>query len=81
MADLPPLPHDDLHTALGAEHPERSTVERLRAELAAAQPDRAAIEEHVGRLRSLPEVAASIATWWEDPATQRFINNLTNTGL
>jgi hypothetical protein len=81
MADFPQLPHDDLHAALGAEHPERSTVERLRTELAASQPDRAAIEAHVGRLRSLPEVAAAIAAWWDDPATQRFINNLSNTGL
>lgn len=81
MPDHPPLPHDDLQAALGADHPERATVDRLRAELAAPKPDRAAIETHVGRLRSLPEVGAVIANWWDNPATQRFLNNLSNTGL
>lgn len=81
MADHPPLPHDDLQSALGEGHPERATVERLRAELGSAKPDRAAIEEHVHRLRSIPELAAIVANWWDDPATQRFISNLSATGL
>jgi hypothetical protein len=81
MPDHPPFPREALHAGLEAGHPERATVDRLHAELGAQAPNRHAIEEHVGRLRSLPEIAAIVATWWEDPATQRFISNLSATGL
>jgi hypothetical protein len=81
MAEHPPLPHDDLRAALGADHPDQTTLERLQTELNSASPDRAAIEAHVHRLRSLPELAAAVANWWDDPATQRFISNLSATGL
>ncbi|HXP94399.1 MAG TPA: hypothetical protein VN905_13090 [Candidatus Binatia bacterium] len=81
MAEHPPLPHEDLRAALGAGHPEHATIDRLRAELGADKPDRRSIETHVHHLRSLPELAAIVANWWDDPATQRFINNLSNTGI
>lgn len=81
MADHPPLPHDELRAALDPDHPEQSTIDRLRAELAAQSPNRAEIESHVGRLRSLPELGAIVANWWDDPATQRFVTNLSATGL
>lgn len=81
MNDLPPLPQDKLRAALGEGHPDQTTIDRLHAQLSAPTPDRGAIEEHVGRLRSLPAIAAIIANWWDDPATQRFISNLSATGL
>lgn len=81
MADHPPLPREELHEALETGHPERATVDRLHAELNAPAPNRRAIEEDVHRLRSLPEAAAIIANWWDDPATQRFLSNLSATGL
>jgi hypothetical protein len=81
MADHPPLPHDELRGALGEGHPEHATIDRLHQELSAQAPDRASIEAEVHRLRSLPELAAIVANWWDDPATQRFMSNLSATGI
>jgi hypothetical protein len=77
----PTLPQDDLHGALPSEHPAHATIDRLDAELQAAQPDRQAIEQHVGALRLLPELEAIVANWWENPRTQRFVWNLSQIGL
>ena len=79
--DRPHLPGDDLRDALGADHPERATVDQLHAELGASAPDAAAIEAHVHRLRLIPEARAIIVGWWDDPRTQRFIASLGATGL
>ena len=79
--DPPRLPGDDLRAALGEGHPEHGTVDELHAELAADAPDADAIEQHVHRLRLIPEVRAIIVTWWDDPRTQRFIASLGATGL
>jgi hypothetical protein len=76
-----PLPRDEMHAALGETHPERETVDALHAELGAERPDRGAITSHVSRLRSIPEIAAIIANWWDDPRTQQFLVELTGTGL
>jgi hypothetical protein len=81
MAEHPPLPDDKLRAALGSGHPEHGTIDRLHAELGAESPDRGSIEAHVHRLRSLPEIAAIVANWWDDPSTQRFISNLSATGI
>ena len=79
--ERPALPHEDLHAALPTQHGAHATIDRLRDEIAAPQPSRAAIEEHVGTLRALPELEARVATWWESPGTQRFLWNLSQTGL
>ena len=78
---LPLLPHDDLHAALPSDHQAHSAIDELHAQIQAAAPDRGAIERHVGHLRSLPELEAIVATWWEDPKTQRFVGNLGQIGL
>jgi hypothetical protein len=77
----PELPSEDLHKALPPEHGEHATIDRLHGEIRSAQPDRGAIESHVGRLRALPEVEAIIANWWDDPRVQRFVANLNQIGL
>jgi hypothetical protein len=77
----PPLPSNELHHALPAEHHEHSTIDRLHAEINAGAPDRSRIESHVGRLRALPELEAIVANWWDDPRVQRFVANLNQIGL
>ncbi|MBV8372320.1 MAG: hypothetical protein JOY69_03600 [Candidatus Eremiobacteraeota bacterium] len=77
----PSLPQDDLHAALPSEHEAHATIDRLQAEIEGSNPDRGAIEEHVTRLRALPELEAIVGNWWESPSTQRFVWNLSQIGL
>ncbi|HEY9086467.1 MAG TPA: hypothetical protein VIN40_11115 [Candidatus Tyrphobacter sp.] len=81
MAQPPILPEDDLRAALPHGHTAHATIDRLRDELESPSPDRRSIETHVTHLRSLPELAAIIANWWDDPETQRFIATLNSMGL
>jgi hypothetical protein len=81
LRPLLPLPHDELHAALPAAHGAHATIDALRAETESAAPDRRTIEGHVRTLRSLPELEAAVANWWDDPKTQRFIANLSQIGL
>lgn len=81
---LPPersLPRDDLHAALPEDHAAHAEIDRLHDELSASSPNRRAIETHVHALRSVPELEATVANWWDAPSTQRFIANLSQIGL
>lgn len=75
------LPLAQLHAALPDEHAAHSTIDDLHAEITSGSPDSRSIEGHVGSLRSLPELEAIIANWWDDPRTQRFIGNIGQIGL
>jgi len=77
----PALPREDLHAALPQGHAAHSTIDDLHAEVEATKPNPASIESHVGRLRALPELEATIVNWWDHPQTQRFIANLNQIGL
>lgn len=77
----PDLPLEDLHAALPQGHAAHTTIDDLDAQLQGHLSDRAAIEEHVGTLRALPELEAIVTNWWDDPKTQRFIANLGQIGL
>lgn len=81
MLPRPPLPSDELHAALAPDHDAHATIDQLHEAVHAEKPDRAAIEEHVTKLRGLPEVEAVISNWWESPSTQRFVWNLSQIGL
>ena len=70
-----------MHAALPDEHEAHETIDRLHEEVRSAKPDRAAIERHVGTLRGIPALEATIVTWWDDPKTQRFIADITQIGL
>ena len=70
-----------LHAELPDEHPAHATIDELHAALRSQPPDPHAIRKHVGVLRSLPELEAAIANWWDDPKTQRFVANLGQIGL
>ncbi len=75
------LPVEKLHDALPEEHPAHATIEELHAEVRASKPDARTIHRHVGTLRTLPELEATVANWWDSPTTQRFIANLSQIGL
>ena len=75
------LPVEELHDALPQGHAAHETIDRLHDEVKGAAPNPGAIRKHVGVLRSLPELEATIEIWWEDPKTQRFIANLGQIGL
>jgi hypothetical protein len=75
------LPREDLHAALPPEHPGHVAIDELHAEVHSSQPRRAAIEQHVGILRALPELEARIANWWDDPRTQRYVATIDQIGL
>ena len=77
----PELPREQLHAALPEGHGAHGTIDRLHAEVAGSTPNAASIAQHVGALRSLPELEATVANWWDDPKTQRFISNLNQIGL
>lgn len=76
-----PLPRDDLHAALPEGHAAHAQIDRLHDELSASSPNRRAIETHVDGLRSIPQLEATVANWWDEPSTQRFIANLSQIGL
>ena len=76
-----PLPHEDLHAALPADHAGHDAIDRLHREIDSNAPDRGAIEKHVTHLRGLPEVEAIIVNWWESPSTQRFFAALGQIGV
>jgi hypothetical protein len=77
----PSVPRDELHAALPGEHGAHATIDDLHAEVESSKPDPNAIERHVGALRGLPELEATVANWWDSPVTQRFIANLGQIGL
>lgn len=77
----PVLPHEDLHAALPEGHPAHATIDELHAELGKPSPSLDAIQRHAGTLRSVPQIEARLANWWDAPGTQRFILYLTQIGL
>lgn len=75
------LPSEDLHNALPQDHAGHATIDALNAELTADRPNVAAIQEHVGTLRGLPELRDRVVTWYEDPRVQRFVSDLGQIGI
>lgn len=75
------LPIAKLHDALPDEHSAHATIDQLHAEVRSPKPDARAIHKHVGALRAFPELEAAVANWWDSPATQRFISNISQIGL
>jgi hypothetical protein len=76
-----PVPHKDLHAALPDEHEAHDTIDQLHAEVSKPAPDPQAIQQHVHRLRLLPELEAIVVNWWDDPRTQRFFADLGQIGV
>jgi hypothetical protein len=81
QALLATFPVDTLHEALPPSHSAHATIDRLQRELGKTAPDPAMLKQHVSALRSVREVDAVIANWWDSPITQRIVFDLTQIGL
>jgi len=79
-SERPDLPIDKLRAAAG-DAAARERIDALHRELSSAQPGSAAIKEHVAELRKHGSLADVITSWFEDPRTQAFIDELTAAGL
>ena len=75
------FPPRALHEALPPSHGAHGTIDQLQAELGKTSPSPAVLEQHVGALRSVRELEAVIANWWDSPITQRIVLDLTQIGL
>lgn len=78
---LASFPAEALRNALPPSHGAHASIDRLRGELAKAAPNREALAQHVSALRSVRELEATIANWWDSPITQRIVADLTQIGL
>ncbi len=78
---LATFPAKSLHEALPESHDAHATIDQLQAELAKSAPNVAGLEQHVGALRSVRELEAVVANWWDSPITQRIVFDLTQIGL
>jgi hypothetical protein len=76
-----PLPQDDLHAAV-EDHPEgKVALSGLHAEISRDTPDAQAVQRHVGVLQGLPASAGLVERWLDQPATQHWLQVLSNIGL
>ncbi len=75
------FPAGVLRAALPPSHGAHKSIDELQGELAKPVPRREALEEHVSALRSVRELEATVANWWDSPVTQRIIYDLTQIGL
>ena len=75
------FPGDALRAAIPASHEAHESIDGLETELQGTTPRRASLEQHVVSLRSVRELEAIIANWWDRPSTQEFIADLTRIGL
>ncbi len=78
---LASFPADALRAAVPPSHGAHKSIDRLQGELVKPTPRREALEEHVNALRSVRELEATIANWWDSPATQQIVYDLTQIGL
>lgn len=78
---LATFPAETLHEALPASHAAHATIDQLGAELSKAAPSSEALKQHVTSLRSVRELEAVVANWWDNPSTQRIVYDLTQIGL
>ena len=78
---LATFPTETLHEALPPSHGAHGTIDQLQAELGKTRPSPALLKQHVGALRSVRELEAVIANWWDSPITQRIVLDLTQIGL
>lgn len=78
---LASFPADALRAALPPSHGAHTSIDQLQGELVKTAPHREALERHVNALRSVRELEAMIANWWDSPATQQIIFDLTQIGL
>lgn len=80
----PPIPHppyDELRSALGEHDEGNAALDDLHATLHEPEPRAHAVSASVQRLRTIPELEARIANWWDAPRTQNWLMILNDAGL
>jgi len=78
---LASFPAEALRAALPPSHAAHKSIDELQGELAKPAPSREALEPHVNALRSVRELEAMIANWFDSPITQKILFDLTQIGL
>lgn len=78
---LATFPAEMLHEAVPPKHGAHATIDQLQTELGKTAPSPAMLEQHVSALRSVRELEAVVANWWDSPITQRIVMDLTQIGL
>lgn len=78
---LATFPAQMLHEALPASHDAHTTIDQLHAELGKAAPSTSTLKQQADTLRSVRELEAVVANWWDSPTTQRVVYDLTQIGL
>ncbi len=78
---LATFPAETLHEALPPAHRAHASIDQMQAELGKAAPSPATLQAHVSALRSVRELEAVVANWWDSPITQRIVLDLTQIGL
>ena len=81
MSERPNFPAEDLRAALPDDPEVFKRIAELDDELRAEKPASAKIHAHVTELRKHVPLRTLLATWFEDPRTQAFIDELTAAGL
>jgi hypothetical protein len=79
--NVPHPPYDDLRSAAGEDAEALAALDDLRASMNAEKPDPPTIAQHVDRLRGVKDAQAHVAEWYESPAVQRWLSQLSGTGL
>jgi len=78
----PPHPnYDELHSAAGEDPAVHAQIEQLKESLNAYEPDPSEVVAHASALRAIPGLEARVATWFELPSTQHWLQVLSNIGL
>lgn len=75
------FPGDALRAAIPPSHEAHQSIDGLEAELQQPAPRRGEIEQHVDALKSVRDLEATVANWWDSPSTQEFVADLTRIGL
>lgn len=78
---LASFPAESLHAAIDPSHAAHGPIDEMRGELEKPAPNTAAVRHHVDALRSIRELEAIVANWWDSPAIQQIILDLTEIGL
>jgi hypothetical protein len=84
MADSsqpPRLPYQAIHEHLGDDPRAKGALDALHAALDDPQAERSHVERHVGILRTIPGLTATIEAWYDSPSVQSWLKTLSDLGF
>ena len=80
-SNAPHPPYDELRSALGDTPEHLAAVDDLHAAMNETKPQHARVRASVDRVRSIPELEARVANWFDSPSVQKWLYALSETGL